>query len=384
MDTSEKVKLLEEAFGEKEYQEKLQIVRGDIEKELKRFIDALKSKGLKREQRIFDSMESRIKDTERFSEKIVRKNYISKWKVSDWNNRELLQNVISMNFPDLIGYRIMCFFKEDEEPIYNFLREYDREGELQNLKINFNEGIKEENGETLYKVTGLYKGKYSFELQIKSMIHNMWGEVEHKAVYKSQEYAINKREKTSITNQILEILKATDKQLVELYNTKTSESKLTEALFFMKTHKKLNSGKGVVFARNYERFFNTFGNSSKAQIRKYVAYQLLDDASAYKPSKPCYEENSFSRKIKKIIESEFESYDVKMFEKIASYIYKFDDEDDFLGYMSYVISESIGLNEKESDFSEPDESEENFENGDIETVRKYLEERLTKKNGKIN
>ena len=204
-------KLLLEAFDDKAFIKEVKNIRLELEEELMRFILFLKE-NLTSEQKIFENIESRIKSIQSFREKIYRKDYIKNWNVSD-DIREN-QKLIVENLPDFIGFRITCFFWQDEEKIYNLLKLYYEQKNLNDIVLNFDENRKQKNGHTINKLSGKYKQKYCFEIQIKSVMHNMWGEVEHKTIYKNRNYDATISNKKLITEEIFNILQASDKQLL--------------------------------------------------------------------------------------------------------------------------------------------------------------------------
>ncbi len=102
-----KEQLLLDAFQDENFKKQILVARFEIEQEIEKFIDYLK-KNLKPEQRIFDSIETRVKGYDSFKEKIRRKDYVGVWKTD--GNIEKTQKVIAASLPDLIGCRITCFF----------------------------------------------------------------------------------------------------------------------------------------------------------------------------------------------------------------------------------------------------------------------------------
>ena len=171
---NEKHQQLVNAFSNEAFQKEINQYRHDIEQELGKFIEWLLTQ-LESSQLIFRSPESRIKSKAGFSDKISRKDYIHNWQI-DGNERNI-QNEILEKLPDLIGFRITCFFMKDEEIIYEKLKLYYTENKFQCIHLNFDEKTTQKNGHKIYKVSGHYQDKVSFELQIKSAVHNIWGEV---------------------------------------------------------------------------------------------------------------------------------------------------------------------------------------------------------------
>ena len=117
MNNTEILNKWELAFDDEQFQKQLQKYRDDIELLIREFIQRVK----KSEQQImmFDSIESRIKSTESFVQKMSRKNYVHTWKLSECKNEN--QQFILNNLSDLIGFRITCYFIDDEKKIYDLL-----------------------------------------------------------------------------------------------------------------------------------------------------------------------------------------------------------------------------------------------------------------------
>lgn len=184
----EKEKYLLETFEDLIIDKELNWAKTQIEEQIKAFIKYLQ-KNLSPNQRIFENPESRIKSYDSFSEKIYRKGYIQSWQITD--DKDKNKELIMRQLPDLIGFRITCFFLDAEPSIYRLLKEYNDCGKFDKITLDFNENCMQKNGHTIYKVTGKYNNKYCFELQIKSIMHNVWGEVEHKTIYKSRDFDPN-------------------------------------------------------------------------------------------------------------------------------------------------------------------------------------------------
>lgn len=265
-----------EAFTDPGFEEKLKKIRLEVETELKSFITYLKFK-LDEGQKVYENIESRVKSEQSFREKIYRKDYIKEWELSD--NKTDNQKFIAMHLPDLLGFRINCFFWQDEEVIYEKLKEYYEQKNFSNIVLNFSENTTQLNGHKIYKLSGIYDQQFNFEIQIKSIMHNIWGEVEHKAIYKNRDYDADILNKKAITEEVFNILRASDKQLVSLFKKQNDERQLTYALFYEKTKKIIYEKTGTdILARHYNGYFEVFSDSENFKhIKKYVAHSLLED-----------------------------------------------------------------------------------------------------------
>lgn len=347
----EKEKLLLQAFGDVDFQKCLKQARNLIEEELNQFVKYLK-KRLKEEQRIYENIESRIKGIDSFREKLYRKDYIKNWTVSD--KIQYNKDTISKELPDLIGFRINCFFWQDESVIYEELKRYYQDGKFSNITLDFSEKTKQKNGHTIYKISGKYKNEFSFEVQIKAIMHNIWGEVEHRTIYKNRNYDPDITNKVEITEEIFNILQASDKQLVSLFKKRNDEKSLINALFFEKTKNTVGDKCGTdILAGHYIAFFQLFSDDvSYENIKRYVAYSLLKQE--YKKER-VDEDRLYSEivELKGKIEDEFLEYNLMCLYYIYDLLYDINDFEEFKGRLSkYLLQRCAGQDEfaDENDF----------------------------------
>lgn len=371
-------KLLLEAFDDKAFVKEVKNIRLELEEELMRFILFLKE-NLTSEQKIFENIESRIKSIQSFREKIYRKDYIKNWNVSD-DIREN-QKLIVENLPDFIGFRITCFFWQDEEKIYDLLKLYYEQKNLNNIVLNFDENRKQKNGHTINKLSGKYKQKYCFEIQIKSVMHNMWGEVEHKTIYKNRNYDATISNKKLITEEIFNILQASDKQLLCIFKEKYEEKQLLQALFYEKTKNIIaKKCKTDILAQHYNSFFSLFSSSADMDlVRKFVAFSLLEKDFCRKEV-DLDDINSAIYELKEMIKAEFLEFNLKCLFYISEIVLKIDDYDSFLTYLSKYLFDQIGYDlEDEEEF----EGEDVFDEDILEEQVDYQENILVLLDQKI-
>ena len=370
-----KERQLIEAFVDPEFESTLKETRLTIEELLKGFISYLKTQ-LSSEQKIYENIESRIKSIESFQEKIYRKDYIKTWDVSD--DKKFNQQTIATKLPDLLGFRINCFFWQDEKKIYSILKEYYDQGHLANVSLDFSENTKQQNGHSIYKLTGLYNDRYCFEIQIKSIMHNIWGEVEHKTIYKNRNYDVDASNKVAITEEIFNILQASDRQLVSLFKKNNDEKQLTYALFFEKTKNAVAAKSGTdILANHYNAYFQVFANlDNYKRIKQYVAYSLLDenfpkvDIDLTTPTEKVLS-------LKTQICSEFLEYNLKCLFYIFETIYNVSDYEQFLLFLSSYIIENYTFTE------EMDDENDAFDDDDEVKVEDNKNEILTMLESKI-
>ena len=187
-----KIDKIVEVYSNKSFQKIIQQKLDEIESILNEFVQNESN------FKISKKIVSRIKDKDSLREKLSRKNYIEDWQI-DTSSDKNIQVSICKQLPDLIGFRINCYFKNEEKPIWQKLNGYLREKE--NIEVEENPNIIQKNGHKIYKTACKYKEMsniFSFEVQVKSMLHDIWGEVEHHIVYKKKSYDSRENLKTSI------------------------------------------------------------------------------------------------------------------------------------------------------------------------------------------
>lgn len=171
----------------------------------------------------FCSVNARTKSAKSLREKIYRKNYFSKYN----SGEELIADL-----SDGIGVRILCLLSEDEEKIFeliltNFFSEKSFYGksfafEKENIigLCKSKQPELQKNGLPIYRIDGviLYKGEQyiRFELQIKSLIHYLWGEIEHSLFYKKYDYIISNDYYAQLMKSINSELENVDGQICSL------------------------------------------------------------------------------------------------------------------------------------------------------------------------
>ena len=370
---------LMDAFEEKAFQTSINQYRLDIELQLNGFIEWLSTK-LTSDQKIFHSPESRIKSKLSFAEKLYRKDYINKWKLD--GDKKSLQLEILKKLPDLIGFRITCYFMDDEEVIYKKLKEYYDSKRFSDIILDFSEGTTQKNGKPIYKVSGRYQDAVSFELQIKAATHNVWGEVEHRTIYKGRQYSINHQERQTITGEIFNILKASDQQLLALFKSRYTQKDLVCALFAELTGDQVKrDAKTELLAGHYQSFFDIFLPESKVDIWAYVSAALSNGATKYeKKTLQLDTATDVELEIIRDIKSAFLEHYLKVQHYIAQELYTFKNYDAFLLYMIKNIERcfSIEVDEEsiEDDMFAEDEGGISLSETPRELVLNVLNERL--------
>lgn len=163
----------------------------------------------------------RVKSTNSLKEKILRKSYHTKFS----NANEFIKSL-----DDIIGVRIICLLHNDEKTIWNIISSKLEEVEVDEKKYFVNSEkniylekiilpVPQKNGHDIYKIHGYYKDgnvKYNFELQIKSLVHMLWGEIEHMLFYKNYEYIIDNSIYSSVMDSMYNNLMSIDSQLKDI------------------------------------------------------------------------------------------------------------------------------------------------------------------------
>lgn len=359
MDIQQKHTLLMEAYRDTTFQEDLEAKCAIIKAKIKAHAESI-AKITPRIDNVF-SVEARVKKDYSFEEKLYRKNYIRDWEIPE--SKEEIQRFIRITLTDVIGIRVNCYFYEFEIQLYNdFLNNFN------DPELSFqHENTKQKNGHDIYKFSGLYKGEYHFEVQIKSVIHNVWGETEHKNVYKNISYDGYVVEKGKIAESLYHILQSSDKQLLSLFDMEESEAQLIRSLFFCYTKEAIaHECKTNVLAIHYTNYFRAFGDVEI--IKPFVICKL--SGSAYIRTKVSVD-NSLNWLRDKLL-SEFPYFYLYTIFQIDSIIHEHDSFDTFLLY----FLESVFHQEKEDidkEFEEGGLSEEQEEQSEEAPDIKYME-----------
>ncbi|MBP1966204.1 ppGpp synthetase/RelA/SpoT-type nucleotidyltransferase [Paenibacillus aceris] len=174
---------------------------------------------------------SRVKSSSSLREKIIRNNYYKKYKTSE----EIL-----LNLTDLVGVRVECRFIEDEEHIHKMLKKlfnkrhaggyfYNALNENIRLELASKQPQEQKNGFEIFRIDGVYESNnrtFKFELQIKSLVNIFWGELEHKIIYKNNNYRIADGFLKELMGSIKKNLAMIDNQLLIIYNQFNSTKSL--------------------------------------------------------------------------------------------------------------------------------------------------------------
>ncbi len=328
--------LLLDAFKDEQLKAEIDGISDELYDKVKAWVESL-NRIDPRIANVF-SVQSRIKDADTFEEKIFRKNYILDWDVTD--NKEENKQLIKRSLTDLVGIRINCFFAHHELRLYNALQ--DSQEELPDCILNFDEDTEMANGHPIYKFSGIYKDQYRFEVQIKSIVHNVWGEVEHKTVYKNPTFDGYIDKKREIVEALYDVLLASDKELFSVFNMGETEEHLIRSLFFCKTKdiikEKCNTS---ILAYHYQRYFNVFKVIDP--YRQYVIDALSGKEYARNTIIP-NNDHHYDR-LKDAVLKEFPLFFISSIFEIDSLINEHKDFEAFLYYFLKTVFPDIAEND---------------------------------------
>lgn len=170
---------------------------------------------------------SRIKGKESLKEKFIRNKYYLLY--------EDVEQAME-NLPDLIGLTLECRFISDEQELYQWLFQYFKKANTEFYQYIHNDDIYlnltipqpqyQRNGFTIYRIDGYVEfnlQRINFELQIKSLIHSFWSEVEHQVVYKNKQFVVYDDFMKNILATIRDNLDVVDRQLQTVYKQLSNE-----------------------------------------------------------------------------------------------------------------------------------------------------------------
>ena len=275
---------------------------------------------------------SRIKGEDSLREKLYRKKYIHGLE-EIYTDKSKVQQFICENIPDLIGFRINCYFKEDEIQIFKNLLDFLKNKNFIEIESESEMNNTQKNGHEIYKVACKYKemsNMFSFEVQVKSLIHDVWGEVEHQIIYKNKYYDSRDKLKKDVIEGIYIVLDGVDKQLNKLYSFKNSIKEIKRELFFEYTKQEIDC-KYDILGDHYMNFFEviSFLDGSQEHIDSYLGNKLLkSDFNKIKIKNQDIDIDKYTKCLDK------QKWNVIC--KISRMLYEFDDEESLL---KNIISE---------------------------------------------
>lgn len=331
---------LMEAFKDPEFQNKLDLVKSELEVWLGEWAGQLPPFDLRIDN--VASVESRVKGEKTFEEKLYRKDYIKEWEVTD--DKIANQALIMRSLTDLIGLRVNCHFFDHELAFYNFFYHTKGNQTEKGFEFNFDEDTNQKNGNKIYKFSGLYKGTYHFEVQIKSIVHNVWGEIEHRTVYKNPTYDGFFEEKKRISKTLHDAMMASDKELHILFNMKESEEQLLKSLFFCKTCNEVAAAcKTHVLGEHYNTYFMSFKDIEP--IKKYLVCNL--SGVKFERMEVKTEADDFYKTLSEAVKNTFPSFFIECLFHIDALLHIHSSYDSFLLYFLQNV-----IKKEDDDFDE--------------------------------
>lgn len=352
-----------EAFDEP-FRKSLEVPRKEIQELLAKWVKSIPQID-NRIDNVFD-IQSRIKGIDTFKEKIHRKNYIFDWDVYD--EKEANQEIICQKLPDLIGIRINCYFAAYELFIYTELKSALENGKIEYVDNIIDEKTEQKNGHIIYKLSGRFKEKYHFEVQIKAIVHNVWGEVEHKTIYKNPCYDGYIHKKKELSEALHEVLFASDSQLLSIFQMNESEDTLIRALFYLYTKNDIEDAcRTRILANHYENYFNSFDNINT--IKEFVSKRMT--GQPFTPAN--IESQEASETVKRIIDYVkllFPRFYINSLYQIDKILHIHESYDSFLVYFIKTILsvDEIDDEEIQNNFGEDEEDIESREQEESDNV----------------
>lgn len=172
---------------------------------------------------------TRIKGRDSLKEKLLRNKYYLDFETGE----------DALNFmPDIIGITIECQFIRNEAQLYQKLFYYfDSSNDGFNachfdkdnyLNLHMPQPQMQRNGFTIYRIDGyyMYQGKkVNYELQIKSLVHRFWSEIEHSVVYKNPDFVAYDHFMKTMLSTVRDNLDVVDRQLEIIYDEISNSSK---------------------------------------------------------------------------------------------------------------------------------------------------------------
>lgn len=174
------------------------------------------------------ALQSRIKKSSSLKEKLIRNRFYADYSSA----KEILDHL-----SDLIGITVQCRFIRNEAEIYKTLfSKFDLSGSAYSrclmdenvfLNLHMPQPQLQRNGFTIYRIDGYFlfdREKVNFELQIKSLVHTFWSEIEHEVVYKNPDFVMYDQFNKNMLGAIRDNLDVVDRQLEIMYNEISAES----------------------------------------------------------------------------------------------------------------------------------------------------------------
>lgn len=356
----EKYAHLVAAFCDESFEKELKEVRDELVK----LIEELLGGAEQHEPRLknYFTIESRIKGIDSFKEKLNRKSYIREWKITE----DVVENqkLIKSHLTDLLGIRIDCYFMKTEKYLYDFFESnFKNPDSLENVIFDFTENKIQANGHTIYKFSGLFKKEYHFEVQIKSAIHNVWGEVEHKTIYKNPFYNGLIESKKNIVETLYNIFKTSDNQLQLLFTMEEKEEQLLNSLFFCYSKSEVEANCGTsILGNHYVRYFSIFKDNSL--LKQYILCHLSETVYGRKTYNVT--DSELTKSVCDKVLDEVDTYKLSCLFNIGSVLYCYASIEDFV---YHLVSIFVDVEKDEFDDERLDDFCDDVEDDEISQTR---------------
>ncbi len=238
----------------------------------------------------------RVKGAKSLREKILRKGYYKDYR----DGRTIIEKL-----PDLIGVRVQCLLNREEIAVYDLLQSkrdslgeegcfvYQTVNDATMMLLLKNQPEKQKNGHDIYRIGGRYcvsekTQPVHFELQIKSMVHSFWGELEHSMFYKNYDYFVSQKILTQSMDNILAELDLIDREMEGLQSN-----------FSRKTLDRINELKGICVSVIQKAYQDRFNQLYGCVMDLRAAYWLIVEIYLNQSSK----EEKAVQKLSEIIQS---------------------------------------------------------------------------------
>lgn len=177
-------------------------------------------------------LHTRIKSSDSLKEKMIRNQFYLDYHTPE----EAIDNL-----HDLIGITIECRFIRNEHELYqslfnHFIKQekgYACCKENRNLFLDLKQPQPQiqRNGFTIYRLDGYYvfnNERINYELQIKSLVHNFWSNIEHEVVYKNPDFVMYDQFNKEMLGAIRDNLDVVDRQLEIMYKEISNQTRTTQ------------------------------------------------------------------------------------------------------------------------------------------------------------
>jgi len=219
-------------------------------------------------------LKSRVKTLHSFKEKLYRKNLglqiSSKHSLSLANfstNHTEIKNTIYL-LDDMIGIRVVTELKNDCNNAYKLIKDKNQFFIDKGIVFNAEELEKQpetmKNGLPIFRIKGIYKNKYGFELQIKSKIDEAWGDMDHSLFYKDYSISPIKNTVQVTMNNVGYLLEKIEDLLLGLRNSENNYKEKKEEIDF------LHELSGSVFEGIKTKLGDNYDLSNIASSIKYI------------------------------------------------------------------------------------------------------------------